>query len=181
MHRSWKRKDERDGRKERPQLCTKAIVYVPLFQGNHIAAAIFEWVFTYTEIETRLWYREPFYIYRESAGGPLSNPGPFQDYFGYCVDVDANLEVDIASLRAMILPQLVQPVKVTDQEIFDALDLLRETYLLSWHTWGNNEKASDTLFYFSTLYEPRIDEALTALYHGQHFTGSTPLFDLNRV
>ncbi len=166
--------------KKSPQLRTKAIVYVPLCQSNHIAAAIFEWVATYTEIETRLRYHEPFYVYVESAGGPLGNPNPFQDYFGYRVDVDANLEADITDLRAVILPQLVPPVEVTDQEIFDALDLLRETHLLSWHTWGDNEKALDTLFYFSTLYEPRIDEALTALYHGQHFTGSTPLFDLNR-
>ncbi len=47
---------------QKPQLSSKAIVYVPLCQGNHIAAAVFDWVLTYTEIETRLRYHEPFYV-----------------------------------------------------------------------------------------------------------------------
>lgn len=66
----------------KPQLRTKAVVYVQLCQGNHVAAAIFDWVLTYTEVAT----------------------------------------------------QFLFPTEVTDQELFDALDLLKKTNLVSWYT-----------------------------------------------
>jgi len=41
------------------QLKSRALVYVPLCRGNHIAAALFDWVLTFSEIEVRLRYKDP--------------------------------------------------------------------------------------------------------------------------
>ena len=69
--------------KTKPQLKSRALVYVPLCQGNHVAAALLDWVLTFSEIEVRLRYKEPFYVYVESAYGPLGDPGPFLEYFAH--------------------------------------------------------------------------------------------------
>lgn len=163
-----------------PQLCTKAIVYVPLCQGNHIAAALFDWVLTYTEIERRLRYHEPFYVYVETCGGPLADPNPFEQCLGYEVDVDANLMVTIADLQNLVTPQMVPPAVITSREICHALDLLRRQRLLSWHPLGENTRTPDTQLYISTIYEPHIDEALVALYQGRRTNGTEAQFDLAR-
>jgi hypothetical protein len=125
---------------------------------------------TYTEVETRLRYHEPFYVYVDSVGGHLGNPGPFDDCLGYKVDVDANLEVTIADLRAVVTLQLLCPAEVTDQELFDALDLLEKINHISRYTYGEEERSPDTLFTISTIYLPRINEALTTLYYGHRVT-----------
>jgi hypothetical protein len=164
-----------------PRLGTKAVVYVQLCRGSHIAAALFDWILTYTEIDERLRYHEPFYVYVESAYGHLADPGPFQNCFGYTVDVDACLEVTLSDMRAIVIPQLLPPAEITDQALFEALELLRNIHLVSWHCYGEGERSlSELLFSIGTLFLPQIHEALTTLYYGHQVTGAGLQVDLTR-
>lgn len=166
---------------KKPLLKSRAIVYVPLCQGNHVAAALFDWVLTYTEIESRLRYLEPFYPYVESAGGPLANPGPFEKYFGYQVEVDANLLVNLSDLRAMVTPQLLPPGLVTDEELREALNFLQEARLVHWFIYGGEDSiTSDTMLAIGSLFFEFVDEPLATLYYGHRVTDTVPLFDITR-
>ena len=89
------------------RLKTKALLLVPLCDGNQIAAAILDWVLTYSLIYDRVNDVEPYQVYVESAYGYLCNPEPFQE-LGYSVDPDGRLEVDLDELRSIASMQFVQ-------------------------------------------------------------------------
>lgn len=137
---------------------------------------------SFTEVESRLRYREPFYPYVESAGGPLANPGPFEKYFGYRVEVDANLLATLSDLRAIVAPQLLPPGLITDEELIEALHFLRESRLVNWFVSSGEEDAIllDTTLAIPSLFFEYVDEPLVALYYGHHVTDPLPLFDLAR-
>lgn len=167
---------------KKPQLKGRAVAYLSLCQGNHVAAAIFDWVLTYSEIEYRLRYREPFYVYVESVGGPLGNPTPFQEYLGYKVEVDANLVVTLQDIRDVVTPQLILPALVTDQELFHALDFLREENLVYWSTYYEDEetRSPETDLLVHPLYLDYIDDKLALLHYGHRVTEEKPLYDVTK-
>jgi hypothetical protein len=110
--------------KSLPKLNTRAVLFVPICEGNHIAAAILEWIYIYSDLcERTIGVVEPFEVYVESAMGNLCNPGPFAG-LGYEVDVDGNLETDLDNLHSLVSAQLSQPYDISDSEILEAINFL---------------------------------------------------------
>jgi 5-methylcytosine-specific restriction endonuclease McrA len=138
--------------KSLPKLNTRAVLFVPICEGNHIAAAILEWIYIYSDLCERTRGVEPFEIYVESAMGNLCNPGPFAE-LGYEVDVDGNLETNLDNLRTLVSAQLSQPYDISDGEILEAINFLN-TRRLAWiydHSFCSDTKI-EKLFNIPQLY-----------------------------
>lgn len=163
----------------KPRLKSRALVYVPLCQGNHVAAALLDWIVAFSKIENSVQYKEPFYVYVESAYGPLGDPGPFKEYFGYKTGVDGNLEADLALLRAVVVPQLLPPATVTDEELWEALDLLEERCHVSWHLYSD-ERTPDAFIDIGSLFLNYFDNAVASFHYGYRIGEEEPLYNATR-
>lgn len=163
-----------------PLLKTKALLLVPFCEGNQIAAAILDWVLTYTLLYERLKDTEAYQAYDESSDNNFCDIAAFGK-LGIPVDLDGYLEASLTDLRAVIAPQLASPETLEDQAIMAALEFLRSKTLRCFkQDWGDPEERNPT-FTFDAIYSPHFEAACVAWFTGQpQPAAAQPLFDRKR-